>query len=228
MLFRCNRVRGVAAAAALLFVLPACGGDDDGTATDAGDGMEGEDGTGDDDGTGVDAGAGCPFEDSLGTVSLTSSEAQHRTQPLPEGEEPDPSFRALLLAGAMEGGSENDFLTIELWDDFGPFADSQLAAGEFSIEGDDTSPDDCGVCVGLLAGFGDGDETNDRRYFASAGTVVVDSAGTRAANEITGSFTGRLSGVTLTELDESGAPVEGGCSTTIEEAAWDTPIENGD
>ncbi|HKE15398.1 MAG TPA: hypothetical protein VKB80_11055 [Kofleriaceae bacterium] len=233
MVFSCHRVLAIATAA-LLFALPACGGDDDGMAVDAGggdgtggDGTGGGDGAGGDDGT--DAGAACPFAESLGALSLTSSEAQHRTQPPAEGQEPDPTFRALVLAGAIEGASASDFLTIELWDDYGPFAGSQLAAGEFSIEGDDTTPQDCGVCVSLLAGFGDDDESNDVRYFAGAGTVTVDSAGTRAGNEITGNFTGSLSGVTLTELDpESGAPVEGGCTTTIDEAAWDTPIENGD
>jgi hypothetical protein len=227
-MFRRHRLGCIAAAAALLFALPACGGDDDGTGPGAGDEGTGPDAG--DEGTGGDAGAGCPFEDALGAVSLSSSKAEHRTQPPPEGQEPDPSLRALALAGAMDGatGSPTDFLTIELWDGYGPFVDSQLAAGEFSIEGDDTSPQDCGVCVNLIANFGDGDEANDRRYFASAGNVVVNSAGTRAGNEITGNFTGTMSDVTLTELDENGAPLEGGCSTTIEQATWDTPIENGD
>jgi hypothetical protein len=234
-MFRCNRLRGTAAAAALLLALGACGGDDDGTAPDAGDGGTGGDdgtgddgGAGDDDGSGGDAGADCPFEEALGTVSLTASKAEHRTQPPPDGQEPDPSRRALALAGAMDSASENDFLTVELWDGYGSFADSQLAAGEFTIQGDDATPQNCGVCVNLLAGFGDGDETNDKRYFASAGTVVVNSAGTRAENEITGNFTGTMSGVTLTELGESGEPVEGGCTTTIDDATWDVPIENGD
>jgi hypothetical protein len=225
-MFRCNQLRGIATAATLLFALPACGGDDVGTGPDAGG-----DGTGGDDGTGSDAGAGadCPFEDSLGTVSMTSSQAQHRTQPPPEGQEPDPSLRALLLAGAMDAtDTPSNFLTIELWDGYGPFGDSQLAAGEFNIEGDDTSPQDCGVCVSLIANFGDDDEANDKRYFAQGGNVVVNSAGTRAGNEITGNFTGTMSDVTLTELGEDGAPLAAGCSTTIEQATWDTPIENGD
>ena len=80
----------------------------------------------------------------------------------------------------------------------------------------------------LIANFGDEDEANDKRYFASGGNVVVNSAGTRAENEITGNFTGTMSDVTLTELGEDGAPLAGGCSTTIEQATWDTPIENGD
>jgi hypothetical protein len=227
-MFRCNWLRGTAAPAALVFALAACGGDDDGTGPDAGDDGTGSDaGTGDDDGTGGDAAADCPLEDALGEISLTTSRAEHRTQPPPEGQEPDPSLRALVLAGSVDGASDTpeDFLAIELWDGYGPFADSQLAVGEFSVEGDDASPQECGVCVNLIASFGD---ESERRYFASAGTVVVDSAGTRAGNEITGSFTGRLTGVTLTERDQSGAPVEGGCSTTIDEVAWDTPIENGD
>lgn len=228
-MFSRNRLRGIAAAAALLFALPACGGDDDGDAAgpDAGDGTGG-DGAGDDDGTGGDAGAGCQLDDALGNVSLATSTAEHRTQPPPDGVEPDPSLRTLLLAGAIEGASD-DFLVVQLWDDFGPFVDSQLAAGEFAIEGDDASPQDCGICVNVVANVGDEDEANDRRYFATSGTVVVDSVGTRTGNEMAGNFTGTLSGVTLTELDDqTGAVVEGGCSTTIDEAAWDAAIVNGD
>jgi hypothetical protein len=233
-MFSCNRLRGIAVAA-LLFAFPACGGDDDGMSADAGEdgtggdgGTSDDDGTGDDDGSGGDAGADCPFEAELGTVSLATAKAEHRTQPPPEGQEPDPSRRALLLAGGMEGATESEFLVVEMWDGYGPFEDTQLAAGEFAIEGVNTSPDDCGVCVDLVATLGDQDETNDKRYFATGGSVVVTSTGTREGNEITGNFSGSMTGVTLAELDDTGVPLEGGCTTTIEAASWDVPIENGD
>ena len=99
-MFRCNRLRGIAAAATLLFALPACGGDDDGTGPDAGG-----DGTGGDDGDTAATPAPAPTARSrIRSVRSRWRRPGAASHPATaEGQEPDPSFRALLLAGAMDG-----------------------------------------------------------------------------------------------------------------------------
>jgi hypothetical protein len=69
-----------------------------------------------------------------------------------------------------------DFLIVELWDGYGPFAGGAARTGTFQITGEDTDYDTCGVCVRLLANF-----VNDaaaKELLATSGTVTVTSVAT--------------------------------------------------
>ncbi|HKE16927.1 MAG TPA: hypothetical protein VKB80_18770 [Kofleriaceae bacterium] len=219
----CLRLCGLAACAALLGALPACGGDDDGISVpDSGSGSAG------------DASAGCPVEATVGPFDPLEMEAIHFTQPpADEGGEPDPSVRAISALGRIDGGDgpPADLLFIELWDGFGAFSGGQLGPGDFTIAGDETNLADCGVCIYALGDAVPGSDRIDfaKQYIATSGTVTVDAAGTRAGNDINGNFTGSLSGLTMIEIDQAtGEPVSGGCETAIQSVSWDAPIQNGD
>jgi hypothetical protein len=220
----CLRLCGLAACAALLWALPACGGDDD-------DGVSVPDSGS---GTGGDAApAGCPVEATVGPFDPLEMQAFHFTQPPDQGADPDPSVRAISAAGRIDPGDvpPADLLFVELWDGFGAFSGGQIAPGEFTIEGAEANLADCGVCI---YAYGDaqsagGQVTIAKQYMAASGTVTVDAAGTRAGNDITGNFTGSISGLTMIEINQdTGEPVSGGCETAIQSVSWDAPIENGD
>ena len=212
------RLCGLAASAALLWALPACGGDDDVNVPDSGSG------------TGGDAAAGCPVEGNIGPFEpLEVENALHFTQ------EDDPAARVLVVASRVDDGDSPpaDLLSIQLWDGFGAFAGGQIATGEFAIEGDEANLRSCGVCVSVLGDAvqtGSGQVTAVKQYIATGGTVTIESAGDRAGNDISGNFTGSVTGLTLVELaqDKSGNALAGGCETAIESASWDAPIINGD
>jgi hypothetical protein len=213
---------------AALWAMPACGGDDDGDDVSVADSGPG--------GGGADGGGGaCPVETAIGPFDpLSASQALHFAQGAPEGQPEDPAVRLLSIAGPVgEGGPPVDLLFIELWDGFGAFDGGQLAAGEYAIEGPEATLAGCGVCVYL---FGDAQEVNGeiqvaKQYIATGGTVTVESAGTREGNEITGDYTGSITGLTMAEIDTAsmaGGPLAGGCETAIETITWDAPIANGD
>ena len=216
---RLDWLRPLALAGAVLCAAPACGGDDDDDGVDAGPG-------------GVDAGA-CPVVEDLGSFELDDAIALHITQP---GQMPpvDPTLRYLSVA-ANVSDSRVDLLLVELWDDYGAFQGGELETGEFAIEGDESALNSCGVCIQLLANVrqnGSGGLLIDKQYIATGGTVTVDSTGTRDGAELTGNYTGSVSGLTFTEVDPNpmtgGIPLPGGCETGIESASWDAVIENGD
>ena len=220
---RCPRFARLSAAAAVSFALVACGGDDDGgdvVIADSGAGSEADGG----------GSADCPAEASVGPVE--GEQAIHLTQQL-DGQEPDPARRLLATVVQLAGGdgAPTDVLAIEMWDGFAPFEGGQIAAGEYELGGEQVDPGNCGTCVYMLADTTlspEGQPVPDKVYGATAGTLVVDSVGTREGSEITGNFTGSISGLTLSEIGQDSAPVDGGCQTAIESVTWDVPIENGD
>lgn len=221
----CLRLCGLAACAALLWAVPACGGDDD-------DGVSVPDSGS---GTGGDASAGCPVEATVGPFDPLEMEAIHFTQPPPDqATDPDPSVRAISALGRIDPGDgpPADLLFVELWDGFGAFSGGQIGTGDFTIEGDEANLADCGICIYALgdAVSANGQVNYAKQYIATSGTITVEAAGTRAGNDITGNFTGSISGLTLVELnpDMSGGPLSGGCETAIQSVSWDAPIENGD
>lgn len=66
-----------------------------------------------------------------------------------------------------------DILNIELWDGYGPFANGTARTGTFTISGDDTDYDTCGICVLMAANLDDNKPA--RLLLATAGTVTVTS-----------------------------------------------------
>lgn len=203
--------RKVALSGAAALFLFGCGGDDDDDDNvDAGPG-------------GVDSGA-CPVAEALGAFDpLPEARARHLTQ------DEDPAVRLVSVGGNLSD-SRLDLFVIELWDGFGAFEGGQLEAGTFEIEGPETALATCGVCVALAANArAEGNQVVfDKQYVATAGTVTVDSIGTRSGNEFAGNYSGSASGLVLSEVGPDGAPVADGCRTAIESLSWDATLSNGD
>ena len=104
-------------------------------------------------------------------------------------------------------------LDLGLWDGYGIFAVVPLEAGEYSIAGEDADPATCGLCFEVTVTRGD----VVHRMFATGGVLTFES--------VDDDLTGSASTVSLEELDESGAHVEGGCRALIENLAFDAPLE---
>jgi len=104
-------------------------------------------------------------------------------------------------------------LELGLWDGYGAFAQSPPEPGDYPIAGDDESPTTCGLCFEVTVTRGD----SVHRMFATGGGLSLES--------VDGNLTGSATTVSLEEVDEEGAIVEGGCRALIEELAFDAPLE---
>jgi hypothetical protein len=104
-------------------------------------------------------------------------------------------------------------LDLGLWDGYGIFAEVPLEASEYPIAGEDADPETCGLCFEVTVTSGD----TVHRMFATGGVLTLES--------VDDNLTGSASTVSLEELDESGAHVEGGCRALIENLAFDAPLE---
>jgi hypothetical protein len=96
---------------------------------------------------------------------------------------------------------------VSLWQGSGAFTNVPVAPGTYVISGEETSYEDCGVCIVL---FGDVDSTDDARQMlmAQSGTIQVDS--------ITGTMSGTLTDVVFKEVDPDTEVVKpDGCETTL-------------
>lgn len=69
-----------------------------------------------------------------------------------------------------------DILYVELWDGYGAFANGTAHTGTFTISGDETDYDTCGVCVLMGANFAN--NTPAKLLLANTGTVTVTSIAT--------------------------------------------------
>jgi hypothetical protein len=203
-------------AAACLLV--ACGGDDDGD--DSTDTPEFD--------AGVDnfpdaAVAACTDFAALDLGALEpipgAAAVQQANPDPPEG---NPDAKVLRLRGAAANGEKPDLVEIELWDGLGAFEGGAAATGTYTIEGDETQVVTCGVCLYIYSDATEVDGEvvdSEKDYIATGGSITVDS--------VTGNFTGSLTDVTFTEIDwtsELGAPLEGGCTTSIPSATFDVAI----
>jgi hypothetical protein len=197
----------------------------------------GDDDDDDDDVSLVDSGnnADCPAAASLGSFEPSAgAQALHFTQPPPNGQPEDPSLRFLSVVADVSGGEDPpDLLVVQLWDGFGAFEGGQIAEGDYTIAGAEATVNGCGICLFM---FGDaqlvgGELVFAKQYIATAGSVSIVDIGDRANNDITGNYTGSISGLTMTEVDENsqdGSALNGGCQSSLDEIAWDAPIANGD
>lgn len=194
-----------------------CGGDDDGGTTD----------------TGGEPDAAFDFPDAeqpvctdfadlnLGTLDpIPGATAAQKANPMPP--EGNPDAKSLQLLGTAANGTKPDMIAIELWDGYGAFMDGDATTGTFTIEGMDTAVATCGVCIYIYADatLADGAIVDSEKdYIATGGSLTVDS--------IAGNFTGSVSGLTFTEIDqtdENGAALPGGCETAVQSATFDVAI----
>lgn len=69
-----------------------------------------------------------------------------------------------------------DIINVELWDGYGAFANGTARTGTFTISGDETDYDTCGICVLMDANLVN--DTPARLLLATSGTVTVTSIAT--------------------------------------------------
>jgi hypothetical protein len=86
----------------------------------------------------------------------------------------------LSIDGVVEAGPPVDLFVIDLFAGYGVFTDG-LKTGTFTITGDETDYNTCGVCVSVLGDF-DPMTGSPMMYVAQSGTVTITS--------IEGNFTG--------------------------------------
>jgi len=106
-----------------------------------------------------------------------------------------------------------DFLVLELYDDYGPFAGGDVLPGTYEIGAEDAAVDSCGICAYVYADVDEGTGAAQELYLAQSGTVVIE----QVEPEIVGS----ISGATFAEVDPAEeALVAGGCDTALEDVAY--------
>lgn len=71
-----------------------------------------------------------------------------------------------------------DVISVELWDGYGAFANGMARTGTFTISGDETDYDTCGICVLMAANLVN--NTPAKLLLATTGTVTVTSIATEA------------------------------------------------
>jgi hypothetical protein len=105
-------------------------------------------------------------------------------------------------------------LVVGLWQGYAPFAQAAATPGTYPIDGANTDPDNCGVCVGLTIGA----DGTDGTYVARSGTVTIDELGGAG-----GRLTGSVRDVVLIERVQTGPntpPSEGSCQSAITNAQF--------
>ena len=99
-----------------------------------------------------------------------------------------------------------DVVHVELWDGYGAFTGTAAHAGTFTIAGDETDYDTCGVCVLMLA-----DVTNNtptKLLLATSGTVTITAVGT-ATGQTTEATVTNASFVEISQQNNDWQPVVG-------------------
>ena len=94
-----------------------------------------------------------------------------------------------------------DIINVELWDGYGAFANTTAHTGTFTISGDETDYDTCGICVLMAANLVN--DTPARLLLATSGTVQVKSIAT-AAGETTEVEVEEASFVEITYVQDQG------------------------
>jgi hypothetical protein len=99
-----------------------------------------------------------------------------------------------------------DVVYVELWDGYGPFTGTAAQPGTFTIAGDDTDYDTCGVCVLMLADVAN--NTPTKLLLATSGTVTITSVGT-ATGQTTEATVTNASFVEISQVNNDYQPVVG-------------------
>lgn len=109
---------------------------------------------------------------------------------------------APIPATAMD--ARPDYVQVELWDGYGPFAQGVAQPGTYTIAGNNADYRTCGVCVVIFADVDVMTDNATRLLVASSGSVVVRAAGSAAGQMLDVDVTA----VSFVEADlETSAPV---------------------
>jgi len=141
------------------------------------------------DSSNADASSGCLVSTNYGALGAkTGTTAQGPT----------------TLTITLDAGPPRDTFFLKLNTGKGVFAGG-LANGTYTLSGADLDFNNCGLCVNVIGDIVAG-QGPSQFFFATAGSVTLTSTSPPA---------GSLSNVTFTEVTLSGAPVDGGCTSSI-------------
>jgi len=149
----------------------------------------------------------CDLPSALDAPALSNMEAIYGNQPGSMG------ARQVYRMFAAIDGTETGLLQVELWDDRGVFAGDVGTPGSFTIEGAETDPDTCGVCVFLI-----GEHLSDgsvATFLAQSGTVTID--------QLSGTMSGSVSDLSFTEVGLYDRDI-GPCAASLSSASFSAPI----
>lgn len=105
-------------------------------------------------------------------------------------------------------GTTRNIFDLQLWSGYGVFTGG-VQPGSYSLSGEESNPEDCGLCVTLYGGVSG--QTAESWYMPRSGTADVQSFGN-------GLFTMTLTNVVFQELDwETASPLAGGCTSTMQQ-----------
>ncbi|HEU4726384.1 MAG TPA: hypothetical protein VFT22_00780 [Kofleriaceae bacterium] len=116
------------------------------------------------------------------------------------------------LTVVLDPGPPRDDLFVKLIAGQGAFAGG-IKTGSFTIAGADAAFTTCGLCVSLIADIVSG-QGPSKFYFADAGTITLTSATPRSGSTPS-QIAGTAQNLHFIEVDAGGAPVAGGCSSTL-------------
>ncbi|HCF58802.1 MAG TPA: hypothetical protein DFS52_12535 [Myxococcales bacterium] len=120
------------------------------------------------------------------------------------------------IQGNFAYNDDRDVIILELNEGRGAFP-GKLATGTYTLTGADLNYETCGLCVLLVADYGDQGPT----YFATGGSVTLTS--------VEGRLTGTLEGitfdhVTIDETTHVSTKVDDGCSSWLERMSFDDEL----
>jgi hypothetical protein len=120
---------------------------------------------------------------------------------------------ATTVTVTLEAGTPRDTFFIRMVPGKGVFGGG-LMSGTYTISGVDTSYNDCGLCVHIIADVMAG-QPPGKFYFADAGSVTLSST--------TAPIMGSATNLHFSEIDiNTGAKVSGGCQATIDSIMFAT------
>lgn len=154
----------------------------------------------------------CHVAESLGDLGLMElAEASQVNQSGSMG-----ARKIYRLNVTLNPDAEYDVFSLQLWDERGAFL-GPAEPGTFTISGDETNFNTCGVCATVLGNIVPMQGAR-QFYIAQGGTVTIDS--------ISPTFSGSITGLTLQEFDlDTGAAIQDGCTTVIDSASFSTELQ---
>jgi hypothetical protein len=122
------------------------------------------------------------------------------------------------MTASLDQGPPPDVFEIQLWSDFGVFAD-EVAPGTFPITGAETSLIDCGLCA-LIFGDLASNGTTSTVLVAQSGTFTIDDISLESGAR----FRGSAPELEYRQVNASG-PVPGGCGLTVRNIDFDVTLD---
>lgn len=147
----------------------------------------------------------------------------------------NPDGRYISWAARLDTGSPFDALFIDLWGGFGAFSGGTIGPGTYTISGDDTKYSTCGLCVMVLTDIvlnGNMITSYADWYFATAGEVQVTAMDQTGGSDGSGHYGIRINSATLSHVSKTanGNPsdmVADSCASSITNFQIDSKLLAG-